>query len=438
MAQPVTIVGGGFAGVEAAWQAAERGAQVKLYEMRPRQSTPAHKTGDLAELVCSNSLKADSITTASGLLKAELRSLGSLVLRVADACRIPAGQALAVDREAFAREITGLIESHPRIILTREEVRSIPSGDPVVLATGPLTSPKLAASLAKMTGEAHLYFYDAVSPIVDGETIDYDAAFFASRYGKGETDGYLNLGLTNRVYSEFCENLLKAKTVPLHAFEEPKYFEGCLPIEVLAARGEKTLAYGPLKPVGLDHPKNGSRFHAVVQLRRENTAGSAYNMVGFQTKMTYPEQRRVFRTLPGLERAAFFRYGSVHRNTYLNAPRLLLPTLQLRQEPRLFIAGQITGVEGYLESATMGLLAGLHASARSAGTTLPDPPQATAIGSLMTYLKNADPNHFQPVNLSYGLLPQVPRKGSKEDRRRMVANRAQRELEEWKRDLRLV
>ncbi len=435
MTHSVTVVGGGFAGTEAAWQAAEKGAQVLLYEMRPQKSTPAHKTGDLAELVCSNSLKADSISTASGLLKAELRSLGSLVLRVADTSRVPAGQALAVDRKAFASEITRLIESHPRIRLIREEVRSIPSSNPVIIATGPLTTPYLAKSLTRVTGENHLYFYDAISPIVDGETINYDAAFFASRYGKGETDSYLNLGLSKTVYAEFCQNLIEAEKVPLHAFEETKYFEGCLPIEVLAERGEKTMAYGPLKPVGLNNPKNGSRFHAVVQLRRENTAGTAYNMVGFQTKMTYSEQRRVFRNLPGLEQAAFFRYGSIHRNTYLNAPRLLLPTLQLRKDPRLFIAGQITGVEGYLESTATGLIAGLSASAHSTGNLLPTPPSSTAIGSLLAYLKDADPNHFQPININYGILPRVTEKISKEDRRRKIANNALQALEQWKKNL---
>ena len=374
MTASVTIVGGGFAGVEAAWQVAERGVAVTLYEMRPVRNTPAHKTPDLAELVCSNSFKADSLATASGLLKAELRALDSLILQAADATRVPAGQALAVDREEFAREVTRRIDGHPRISVLREEVRTIPDGDPVILATGPLTSPDLAEALGRLARREHLYFYDAVSPIVDGESIDYDVAFFASRYGKGGDDGYLNIGLSQEAYRAFHRNLLDAEKVPLHAFEAQRYFEGCLPIEVLAERGEETLAHGPMRPVGLSDPKREGAYHAVLQLRRENTAGSAYNLVGFQTKMTYPEQKRVFRSLPGMGEAVFFRYGSIHRNTFLNAPALLLPSLQMRDAPRLFIAGQITGVEGYLESAAMGLLAGLNAAARARTYHLPAPP----------------------------------------------------------------
>ncbi|MBI2880838.1 MAG: methylenetetrahydrofolate--tRNA-(uracil(54)-C(5))-methyltransferase (FADH(2)-oxidizing) TrmFO [Candidatus Tectomicrobia bacterium] len=435
MTAKVIVIGGGFAGAEAAWQAAERGIDVALYEMRPARGTPAHKTGDLAELVCSNSLKADSLATASGLLKAELRVLGSLILQAADAHRVPAGIALAVDREGFAQEVTRRVLSHPRISVLREEVRAIPEGDPVILATGPLTSTDLARGLAALAREEYLYFYDAISPIVDGETIDYDRAFFASRYGKGGDDGYLNLGLPQEEYRAFRLALVEAEKVPLHPFEEARYFEGCLPVEVLAERGEETLAFGPMKPVGLADPKTGRRFHAVVQLRRENAAGSAYNMVGFQTKLTHPEQRRVFHMLPGLERAAFFRYGSVHRNTFLNAPRLLSPSLQMRGLPRLFIAGQITGVEGYLESAAMGLLAGLNAAARVHGLSLPPPPPTTALGALVGYITQADPRDFQPANIHYGLLPPAPGKGSREDRRRRVAERALRDLEPWRKFL---
>ncbi len=435
MTAAVTIVGGGFAGVEAAWQAAERGIDVILYEMRPVRSTPAHKTGDLAELVCSNSFKADSITTAPGLLKAELRALRSPVLQAADAHRVPAGLALAVAREDFAREVTRRIESHPRISVVREEVKTIPSDGPVILATGPLTSPDLARDLAAITRRDYLYFSDAISPIVDGETIDYEKAFFASRYGKGGDDGYLNIGLSDDEYRTFRQNLLDADKIPLHDFEEEKYFEGCLPIEVLAERGEKTLAFGPMKPVGLSNPNGGRRYCAVVQLRRENTAGSAYNMVGFQTKLTYPEQKRVLRTLPGLERAVFFRYGSVHRNTFLNAPKLLLPSLQMRVLPRLFVAGQLTGVEGYLESAAMGLLAGLNAVATARGRTLPVPPATTALGALIAYITQAEPKNFQPVNINYGVLPPAPRGGSKEDRRRRVADRALKDFETWRKTL---
>lgn len=441
MTASVTIVGGGFAGVEAAWQVAERGVAVTLYEMRPVRNTPAHKTPDLAELVCSNSLKADSLATASGLLKAELRAFDSLILQAADATRVPAGQALAVNREEFAREVTRRIDGHPRISVLREEVRTIPPGDPVILATGPLTSPDLAEALGRIARREHLYFYDAVSPIVDGESIDYDVAFFASRYGKGGDDGYLNIGLSREAYRAFHRNLLDAEKVPLHAFEAKRYFEGCLPIEVLAERGEETLAYGPMRPVGLIDPKREGAYHAVVQLRRENTAGSAYNLVGFQTKMTYPEQRRVFRSLPGMGDAVFFRYGSIHRNTFLNAPALLLPSLQMRDAPRLFVAGQITGVEGYLESAAMGLLAGLNAVARVRADRLPPPPPlppppaATALGALVAYITGADEKNFQPVNIHYGLLPPVPKQGSREDRRRRIADRALKELNEWRKCL---
>ncbi|HJM42434.1 MAG TPA: methylenetetrahydrofolate--tRNA-(uracil(54)-C(5))-methyltransferase (FADH(2)-oxidizing) TrmFO [Nitrospinota bacterium] len=441
MTASVTIVGGGFAGVEAAWQVAERGVAVTLYEMRPVRNTPAHKTPDLAELVCSNSFKADSLATASGLLKAELRALDSLILQAADATRVPAGQALAVDREEFAREVTRRIDGHPRISVLREEVRTIPDGDPVILATGPLTSPDLAEALGRLARREHLYFYDAVSPIVDGESIDYDVAFFASRYGKGGDDGYLNIGLSQEAYRAFHRNLLDAEKVPLHAFEAQRYFEGCLPIEVLAERGEETLAHGPMRPVGLSDPKREGAYHAVLQLRRENTAGSAYNLVGFQTKMTYPEQKRVFRSLPGMGEAVFFRYGSIHRNTFLNAPALLLPSLQMRDAPRLFIAGQITGVEGYLESAAMGLLAGLNAAARARTYHLPapplppPPPAATALGALVACITGADAKNFQPVNIHYGLLPPVPKKGSREDRRRRIDDRALKELDQWRKCL---
>jgi methylenetetrahydrofolate--tRNA-(uracil-5-)-methyltransferase len=427
----VTILGGGFAGVEAAWQGAERGIDVTLYEMRPVRTTPAHKTADLAELVCSNSLKADTLSTASGLLKAELRALGSLVLRAADAHRVPAGQALAVDRGKFAQEVTRNIESHPRITVLREEAKEIPPADPVILATGPLTSPALADDLARITRQDNLYFYDAISPIVDAETIAYDQAFFASRYGKGEDNSYLNLGLSVEEYRAFRRSLLEGDKVALHEFEKPNYFEGCLPIEVLAERGEETLAFGPMKPVGLEDPITRRAYHAVVQLRKENTAGSAYNMVGFQTKLTYPEQKRVFRTLPGLERAEFFRYGSIHRNTFLNAPKLLLPSLQMRDLPRVFVAGQITGVEGYLESAAMGLLAGLNAAARVQGRTLPIPPATCGLGALVAYITQADPKNFQPVNINYGLLPPALKKGSKEERRQRVADLALKDLEGW-------
>ncbi len=433
MSGHVTIIGGGLAGVEAAWQAAERGARVSLYEMRPVQMTPAHKTGDLAELVCSNSLKADGPTTAPGLLKAEMRALGSLVMEAADQHRVPAGVALAVDRTAFSRTLTDRIGSHPRIEIYREEVKIMPACDPLILATGPLTSSALARELATLTQERYLYFYDAISPIVDGQTVDGSKTFFASRYGKGGDD-YLNCGLSREEYQLFWKALLEAEKVPLHPFEKAMYFEGCLPIEEMASRGEKVLAFGPMKPVGLTHPGTGARYHAVAQLRRENTAGESYNLVGFQTKLTYPEQKRVFRMIPGLEGAAFFRYGSLHRNTFLNAPRLLQPSLQLKGHAHIFIAGQITGVEGYLESAATGWLAGVGAVHRLSGLPFPPPPPTTALGSLIHYITTADPAHFQPVNINYGLIPPVDSRAPKKERRQQIAQRALEDLERWKKD----
>ncbi|MFQ5481160.1 MAG: methylenetetrahydrofolate--tRNA-(uracil(54)-C(5))-methyltransferase (FADH(2)-oxidizing) TrmFO, partial [Nitrospinaceae bacterium] len=354
----LTIVGGGLAGSEAAWQAAERGLQVVLYEMRPGQPTPVHKTGNCAELVCSNSLGSLNETSAPYLLKEELRRLHSLVIRCADLHAVPAGAALAVDRDLFSREITQTLESHPNITLRREEVGSLPAGGPVIIATGPLTSAALSAEISRLMGREHLYFYDALSPIVDANTIDYEKTFFAARYGKGTAD-YLNCGLNKEQYDGLVDALVKADKVPLKEFEKPVYFEGCMPIEELAMRGPRTLAFGAMKPVGLNHPETGKRFHAVVQLRKENRQATAYNLVGFQTKLTYPEQKRILRMIPGLENAEFFRFGAIHRNTFVNGPELLGPDLSVKSRQDLFLAGQIVGVEGYVESCAMGALSSL-------------------------------------------------------------------------------
>ncbi|MDH5790313.1 MAG: methylenetetrahydrofolate--tRNA-(uracil(54)-C(5))-methyltransferase (FADH(2)-oxidizing) TrmFO, partial [Nitrospinota bacterium] len=377
----LTIIGAGLAGSEAAWQAAEAGVPVVLYEMRPQRPTPAHKTGNCAELVCSNSLGSNQDISAPFLLKQELRSLDSLVIRSADNNSVPAGKALAVDRDLFSEEITRILEEHPNITLKREEVEGIPLEGPVIIATGPLTSPAFSEKLKQLLGQSYLYFYDALSPIIDAQSIDTDKAFFASRYGNGDAD-YLNCGMNRQQYEEFIDELLKAEKVSLKEFEKPVYFEGCMPIEVLADRGPQTLAFGPLKPVGLNHPETNERFHAVVQLRKENKEGTAYNLVGFQTKLTYPEQRRIFKMIPGLENAEFFRLGAIHRNTFINAPQLLSEDLSLKSHPNIFFAGQVVGVEGYVESSAMGLVASLSAMSRLKGIPLALPPVETAIGSL--------------------------------------------------------
>jgi methylenetetrahydrofolate--tRNA-(uracil-5-)-methyltransferase len=400
----LVVVGGGLAGCEAAWQAARRGLDVTLIEMKPARFSPAHTSPDLAELVCSNSLRSNVRTNAVGLLKEEMRRLGSLILAAADEAAVPAGSALAVDRVAFAGRITEAIESHPRIRLRRERVRRIPDDERVILATGPLTDSALASDLRKLLGDEYLYFYDALSPIVYADSIDTEVAFRASRYVDGDGD-YLNLPLSEAEYRAFVEALLSSETVPLHSFEASLYFEGCLPIEELARRGAETLAYGPMKPVGLVDPRSGRRPHAVVQLRQEDKRGILYNIVGFQTKLRIGEQKRVFRGLPGLSEAVFARHGSVHRNTYINAPKSLRPTLEVRSRPGLAIAGQMAGVEGYVESAALGLIAGVNAAAQAHGVPerLPDP--ATAHGALLRYLVEADPRNFQPMNVNFGLFP---------------------------------
>lgn len=436
----IIVIGGGLAGCEAAWQAAEAGAEVLLYEMRPRTMTPAHTTGALAELVCSNSLGSNVVGRAPGLLKEELRRLGSLLIRIADQHRLPAGSALAVDREAFAAAVTTAVEQHPRITVVREEVKEIPDEGPVVVASGPLTSSALSQALQALTGEDSLYFYDAIAPIVEAESIDMRIAFRASRYGRGENEGgdYINCPMTEQEYRAFYEALLSAQRIELREFEreDPHFFEGCLPIEVLAARGEQALAFGPLRPVGLKDPRTGRRPYAVVQLRQDNAAATLYNIVGFQTNLRYGEQERVLRMIPGLERARFVRYGSMHRNTYINSPRLLLPTLQYRQRPDLFFAGQIAGLEGYVGNIAGGWLAGVNASRLLRGQSPVLPPRETMIGALMHYITHAAADAFQPMKANFGLLPPLPRRvRGKRARGEAHAERALAALEAWTRQL---
>ena len=430
--EDLIVIGGGLAGCEAAWQAAERGIRVRLYEMRPKHQTPVHKTGHLAELVCSNSLGSTDALSAPGLLKEEMRRLGSVILQIAEGCKVPAGTALAVDRDEFSKKVTKEILSHPNISLYHEEVPEIPQDVPTILATGPLTSDALAESLRRFTRAEHLFFYDAISPIVDGESIRYEAVFRASRYDKGGAD-YVNCPMNEEQYGRFYQALLSAEKVPIKAFEKVPYFEGCTPIEVQAERGRQTLLFGAMKPVGLVDPKTGSRPFAVVQLRQEDLYGSCYNLVGFQTKLKWPEQKRVFRMIPGLEQAEFLRLGSIHRNTFINSPLLLKATLQSRQNDRLFFAGQIVGVEGYVESAAMGLLAGVNASRLIEKKPLVIAPETTAHGTLITHLTRSRPQNFQPMNVNFGLFPPLGwRIPQKELKRRKLVARALDELDRWK------
>jgi methylenetetrahydrofolate--tRNA-(uracil-5-)-methyltransferase len=430
MSSSLTIIGAGLAGSEAAWQAAEAGVSVVLYEMRPQRPTPVHKTGNCAELVCSNSLGSNQDTSAPFLLKQELRNLDSLVIRSADNNSVPAGKALAVDRDLFSEEITRTLEQHPNITLKHEEVVEIPKEGPVIIATGPLTSPAFSEQLTQLLGQDYLYFYDALSPIIDAQSIDTDKTFFASRYGNGDAD-YLNCGMSRVQYEKFIDELIKAEKVSLKEFEKPLYFEGCMPIEVLADRGPQTLAFGPLKPVGLNHPETNERFHAVVQLRKENKEGTAYNLVGFQTKLTYPEQRRIFKMIPGLENAEFFRLGAIHRNTFINSPQLLSGDLSLKSHPNIFFAGQITGVEGYVESSAMGLVASLSAMSQLQGSALSPPPTETAIGALLQYVTGKEGN-YQPMNINFGLFagPEV-RIRDKKQRNQHILDRALKMQEGW-------
>ena len=433
MEKIVRIIGGGLAGTEAAWQLARRGVAVELFEMRPTRQTEAHATSDLAEIVCSNSFRSDSLSAPAGLLKAEMRQLDSVIIRVAEAHRVPAGAALAVDRESFARAITQTIEALPKVRLVRQAVETIPAEGVVILATGPLTAPELSRDLSDKLGEAHLYFYDAISPIVTAESLDMSVAYRAARYGKGDDD-YLNLPLTREEYYLFIDALITAQRVPTHSFERFVPFEGCMPIEEMADRGKETLAFGPMRAVGLSDPRSGKRPYAVVQLRQENRQRSLYNLVGFQTKMTYPEQRRVFALIPGLANAEFVRLGSLHRNTFINAPQHLLPTLQWRQRGTLFFAGQMTGVEGYIESAATGLLAGINAAHVVLGKPLVIPPETTALGALLRYITDSERERFQPMNVNFGLIPPLAVHLRGKAKKEMLSRRALADMAAWLRE----
>lgn len=433
--QRVIVAGGGLAGSEAAWQLAERGVPVALYEMRPRRSTPAHKTDRLAELVCSNSLKSNSPGAASWLVKEELRRSGSLLLKLAGENSVPGGSALAVDREQFATAVTRAIEQHPLIELRRAELEEVPSQNLVLIATGPLTSDALARQLQSLAGMENMAFYDSISPIVDAETLNMARIFRASRYGKGDED-YLNCPLTRDEYVNFYRALCGAETVEAHAFEDVRYFEACLPIEELARRGVDTLRFGPMKPVGLIDPRAGKQPYAVVQLRAENLRFSSYNLVGFQNHLRFPEQKRILRMIPGLENAEFLRFGQIHRNTYLNAPRLLAPDLSMKNAPHVFIAGQLSGVEGYVECIASGFLAGLAMSQRAMGAKYEPPPRVTALGSLIHFITHANSPDYQPANISFDLIPPIeglPRALARDRkaRRDFQCRRALAAIEDW-------
>ena len=422
--QTVTVVGAGLAGSEAAWQLAERGIHVRLYEMKPGKMTPAHHSPNFAELVCSNSLRSDELTNAVGLLKEELREFGSLVMRCADAHRVAAGGALAVDREGFSAAVTEAIRSHPNIEVIAEEVTDIPAGE-VIVASGPLTSDVLAEKLAALSGEdAPLHFFDAAAPIVTLESVDMDSAFYASRYDKGTAD-YVNCPMTRDEYLAFWQALCAAEQAPVHGFDDGGVFEGCMPVEVMARRGEDTLRYGPLKPVGLVDPRNGRENYAVVQLRRDNAVGTIYNLVGFQTHLTFPEQRRVFSMIPALKNAEFVRYGVMHRNTYLNSPKLLDRYYRLKSDERIIFAGQMTGVEGYVESCASGMLAALETAARLRGEAPWDLPRETAIGALALYISESTVGSFQPMNVNFGIISPLDKKiRGKREKNAAISERA--------------
>jgi methylenetetrahydrofolate--tRNA-(uracil-5-)-methyltransferase len=441
---PVSIIGAGLAGSEAAWQLARRGVRVRLHEMRPSTLTPAHRTGNMAELVCSNSFRADNIENAVGLLHAEMRQLGSLIMQAADQSRLPAGGALAVDRDLFSQTVTAMIRAQPLIEIVAGEVQRIPDEGLVLIASGPLTSDALFSAIRELTGEEHLSFFDAIAPVVDAESIDTRIAYWKSRYDKNLAEGssgdYLNCPLNREQYEAFIEALLAAETVEFRGFEDIPYFEGCMPIEVMAARGRDTPRFGPMKPVGLEHPETGEIPYAVVQLRQDNRAKSLMNMVGFQTKMKYGEQLRVLRMIPGLEQAEFFRLGSLHRNTFIRSPILLDGTLRLKKQPRILFAGQITGVEGYVESASTGLMAGIFLADTARGRTSLPPPATTAHGALLGHISGTRAEDFQPMNINFGLLPPGParegkRRLGKTERRRKIAEQALADLIAWQHGL---
>ena len=426
----ITIVGGGLAGCEAAWQVAGQGVAVQLLEMKPLRFSPAHHSPLLAELVCSNSLRSQDLESAVGLLKEEMRLWGSLVMESALAHQVPAGKALAVDREGFARFITDRIKAHPLIEIVSRDVSTIPEKGPMVLATGPLTTDELAQKLGELLDSTHLHFYDAIAPIVFRDSIDFEKAFLGSRYGHGGDD-YINCPLDEKEYALFLEQMLGAEQVPLHSFEKPRYFEGCLPVEIMAQRGRDTLRFGPMKPVGLPDPRTGKIPYAVVQLRQDNQEGTIFNMVGFQTKLKWPEQERIFRLIPGLEQAEFARLGSIHRNTFVNGPEVLLPTLQFKKALHIFLAGQITGVEGYVESASMGILAGINAGRLLHNKTLLIPPNTTAMGALVAHISQGPKKDFQPMNINFGLFPPLGGKVPRRLRGKAYAERAMDDLKAW-------
>lgn len=426
--EKVTVIGAGLAGSEAAWQLAERGVQVTLYEMRPQASSPAHHTEQFAELVCSNSLRAANIENAVGLLKEEMRRMNSLIMTCADATAVPAGGALAVDRHKFSAMVTATLEAHPNVTVVREEVTSIPDEGIVIIATGPLTAPVLGEKIKALTGSNDFYFYDAAAPIVTAESLNYDKVFAASRYDKGDAD-YLNCPMTKEEYEAFWQALTTAEAVQPKEFEKEIYFEGCMPVEIMAARGIDTLRFGPLKPVGLVDKRTGVESYAVVQLRKENKDATMFNLVGFQTHLKWGEQKRVFQMIPGLEQAEFVRYGVMHRNTYINSPELLNHAFQLKKEPRLFFAGQMTGVEGYLESAASGLMVGLQAMRYVRGEALIDFPKTMAMGGLSHYISAYEGSNFQPMNINFGIMEPWPGKiRKKKEKNALIAARALEEL----------
>jgi len=432
--EPIIVIGAGLAGCEAAWQIAKRGGKVFLYEMKPEVYSPAHRSPLLAEIVCSNSFKSESRENAHGVLKEEMGHLESLILKVAKETRVPAGDSLAVDREAFSKRITAILEGLENVEIVRKEVSTIPEDRIVIIATGPLTSDALSKEIQMITGDRHLFFYDAISPIVAADSINFDRAFKASRYGKGGND-YINCPMEREAYYRFVEALDQAEKLSVRDFERKYLFEGCLPVEELAARGRDTLAFGPLKPVGLIDPKTEKQPFAVVQLRQEDRFETLFNLVGFQTRLKQEEQKRVFRMIPGLEKAEFVRFGSVHRNTFIDSPRLLKESLQLGRRPHLFFAGQITGVEGYMESTAMGLMAGINAFRLGTGMGPVVPPPTTAIGALIHYIAHCKTVPFQPMNINFGLLPPIQGKTKGRERRRLLANRALGEIVRWKREM---
>ena len=431
---PIVVIGAGLAGCEAVWQIAKRGGRAILYEMKPEVYSPAHRSPFFAEIVCSNSFKSESIENAPGVLKEEMGQLESLIIKTAKETRVPAGDSLAVDREVFSKRVTKIIERLENVEVIRKEVSAIPEDGITIIATGPLTSQTLSREIQRITGDRHLFFYDAISPIVSTDSIDFEKVFKASRYGKGGDD-YVNCPMGEDEYCRFVNALNQAEKVPIHHFERRVLFEGCLPIEELAARGKDTLAFGPLKPVGLIDPKTGRQPFAVIQLRQEDQFGTLFNLVGFQTRLKQEEQKKVFRMIPGLGKAEFVRLGSVHRNTFVDSPRLLKESLQLRDRPNLFFAGQITGVEGYMESTAMGLLAGINAFRKARGMETVFPPSTTAIGALIHYITHSPTIPFQPMNINFGLFPPLQGKARGRERRRLLAKRALNEMEKWMKEM---